>query len=149
MCVFYAKMPNSRFFGFPFINQNLSPLLISGCNPKLKNWALDCCWAYRKVSKMVCHNLIAQKLPKKIGSPEMDFCQIRDLVVDPLGSGHQFNNTTFILYWLWKFGQNSIFQSKVVQFMPTDRHTFCITVGGDKIFYTHTHSFCLWKINVF
>ena len=38
-----------------------------------------------------------QKHSQKIGSLEMDFCQTKDLVVGPLGSGHQPNNTT------WKF----------------------------------------------
>ena len=124
-------MPNYRIFGAPFIYQNLFQVA------NQKNLALDCCWACWKVSKMVCCNLIAHKLTKKIGSPEIDFCQIRDLMVCTLGSHHQPNDTSFVEYWLWKFGQNSIFQSKVNSIYAhrqTHRHTFCIPIAGMRFF---------------
>ena len=119
--VFYAKMSNSRSFWAPFIYCNLGPLYFR-LKPKMQKPALDCCWICWNVSKMECHNLIAQKLTKNIGSLE----------IVPWG---WVTNTTFVVYWLWKFGQDSIFLSKVIQFVPTDRHTTFIPIGGDKNFY--------------
>ena len=52
-----------------------------GCNAKFKNLVLDYFWACWKVSKMICHNLIAKKLTKKIGSLEMGFCQTRAMML--------------------------------------------------------------------
>ena len=132
--VFNSKMPNSRIYVASFIYCNLVPHLFQVAT-QIQNPARDCCWACWKVSKMVSHNLIAQKLRKKIGSWEMDFCQTKDLVVCPLGLGHQSNSMTFVVYWLWKFDKDSIFQSKVFQFMPTDRQSHTHPIGGDKIFY--------------
>ena len=43
---------------------------------------------------MVCYNLIAQKLTKKIGSLEMDFLPDQG----PVSPGHQPNNMTFVGY---------------------------------------------------
>ena len=116
--------------------------------PKIfKNLALYCCWACLKVSKMVCHNLIAQKLTKKIGSLKMGFCQIRALVVGPMGIVTSPNNRyDFCPYSLWKFGKDSNIQSKGIQFMPTDRHTFC---KCKNFFYTEIYTFSLHYIHLF
>ena len=123
----------------PLFTRNWAPL-ISGCNPKFKNPALDCCWPCWKVSKMVCHNLIAQKLTKKIGSLEMDFCQTRDLVVDPwVRSPTQLYNFCCLLtVKIWpRFNlpvkRYSIYAHRQTH-RQTDRHTFCIPIGGDEIF---------------
>ena len=69
--------------------------LISGCKPKFKNQALDCCCACWKVSKLACHNLIAQKLTKKIGSLKWTFARPQT--------------------WWWTPGNGS----------PTQQHNFC------------------------
>ena len=149
------------FLDSPSLTRIWAPLLISGCNPKLKNWALDCCWAYRKVSKMVCHNLIAQKLTKKIGSLEMDFCQTRDLVVTPWG---QVTNST-IRHLLCTDCENlAKIQSssqKLFNLCPhTDTHFPSLRRGRDflhvemftfSLHYVHlftslTYSLHLWRI---
>ena len=128
---FYAKMLNSRIFWAPFIYHNLGPLLFQVVTQSSK-LALDWCCACHEVSKMLCHNPMAQTLTKKIGSLEMGFCQPCALVVCPMGLVTKPNATTSVLYWLWKFIQDSNIQSKVIQFLPrdkqTDTHTFCIPI---------------------
>ena len=160
---FYAKMLISRIFWAPFIYHNLGPLLFQVVTQNSK-LALDWCCACHEVSKMLCHNPMAQTLTKKIGSLEMGFCQPCALVVCPMGLVTKPNATTSVLYWLWKFIQDSNIQSKVIQFLPrdkqTDTHTFCIPICKDKIFSalkcfsfhftlfitSLTHSLCLWRI---
>ena len=87
-----------------------------------------------------CPNLIAQKLTKKIGSLEMDFCQTRDLVVDPwVRSPTQLYNFCCLLtVKIWpRFNlpvkRYSIYAHRQTH-RQTDRHTFCIPIGGDEIF---------------
>ena len=92
--------------------------------PKIfKNLALYCCWACLKVSKMVCHNLIAQKLTKKIGSLKMGFCQIRALVVGPMGMITSPNNMTFVHTNCENLEKIQTFSQKVFNLCPqTDTH---------------------------
>ena len=111
-----------RIFGVPFIYHNLPPPYFR-LQPEIKKTGSRLLLGLLKgFQNGICHNLIAQKLTMKIGSLEMDFCQTKDLVVGPLGSGHQPKNTTFVIYWLWKLGQDSNFLSKFIPFLPqTDR----------------------------
>ena len=79
---------------------------------------------------------------------------------------HLPNNTTFLLSKPWKFQFISCHRSKVIPFLPQDRHTdrctFCISICTGKIFFLYgnlylslhyvpafaflTHSLCLWRI---
>ena len=151
---FYAKMPKSRIFGAPFIYQNFGPSSLFQVTHK--NPALDCCWACWKVSKMVCHNLIAQKLSKKIGYLEMGFGQTRKW------SPHQ----TICLLTCTNCGNLAkihTFSQKLFNFAhrETGRYTICIPIGGDYIFFhtemftfsiyyinSFSHTLCLWRIKI-
>ena len=130
---------------------------------KIKNLWQNYCLAWQ-VSKMVCHDPIAQKLKNYLWSLEMGLLQTRYLVEGPMEPAHLPNNTTFhaqtlkiSVYFMQQIKSYSIFI-----FRQTHRHTFCIpmcmtrflSIGKFMPFNTlrsfvcFTHSLCLWRISV-
>ena len=162
MGLFNAKLPNSRIFAAPFIYQNLSPPYFR-LQTKIQKSGSRLLLCLLKGFQTGMSQPHSTKTHKEDRIPWNGLLPDHGPGGGPLGTGHQPNNTTFVVYWLWKFGQDLILQSKVIQFMPTDRHTFCIPIVGEDIIlhmkiytfslhYIHffallTHSLHLWRIN--
>ena len=141
MGLFNAKLPNSRIFAAPFIYQNLSPPYFR-LQTKIQKSGSRLLLCLLKGFQTGMSQPHSTKTHKEDRIPWNGLLPDHGPGGGPLGTGHQPNNTTFVVYWLWKFGQDLILQSKVIQFMPTDRHTFCIPIGGVRFFlYRNLYSF--------